>query len=251
MATKVNVESRREKLLDMFRNAAVTLGVDARKLKDEQEEAAVSILDGKDVFVNLPTGFGKSLLYQALPLCTLSTSDFEEPILSDYTQTVYAPTQWTRPNPNATSKPITVSVDDMNVCPSPSSVHHAGSLDCNNDGDSSRSSSFSGVSGTVIVVSPLTSLINDQIGFLKHHGVSAVNLASMSKDEKRMTEEGRTGVIFTSPECLLGFGLKIVSTSVVLRRLRGICIDESHCVVKWYVATVALWARNTCTKGFH
>ena len=34
-------------------------------LKDKQEEAFKSLLDGKDVFAVLPTGFGKSLIYQS------------------------------------------------------------------------------------------------------------------------------------------------------------------------------------------
>ena len=34
-------------------------------MKDKQEEALKSLLDGKDVFAVLPTGFGKSLIYQS------------------------------------------------------------------------------------------------------------------------------------------------------------------------------------------
>ena len=36
-------------------------------LKDEQERAMRAILEGNDVFMLLPTGFGKSICYQALP----------------------------------------------------------------------------------------------------------------------------------------------------------------------------------------
>ena len=38
------------------------------ELKDEQKKALFYLLSGKDVFVNLPTGFGKSLIYQLAPL---------------------------------------------------------------------------------------------------------------------------------------------------------------------------------------
>ena len=37
-------------------------------LKPEQEKVLSELLGGNDVFVSLPTGFGKSLCYAALPL---------------------------------------------------------------------------------------------------------------------------------------------------------------------------------------
>ena len=38
-----------------------------RTLKEEQEEAATAILQGKDVFVQLPTGYGKTTILALLP----------------------------------------------------------------------------------------------------------------------------------------------------------------------------------------
>lgn len=43
------------------------LGISHVSLKEEQRLAVKAIYDGKDVFVWLPTGFGKSLCYQTLP----------------------------------------------------------------------------------------------------------------------------------------------------------------------------------------
>ena len=41
-----------------------------------QKRAIKVIIDKKkDVFVNLPTGFGKSFIYQALPTVCLNSSD--------------------------------------------------------------------------------------------------------------------------------------------------------------------------------
>ncbi len=38
------------------------------QLKPEQEECLVHILNGGDILALLPTGFGKSLIYQSLPI---------------------------------------------------------------------------------------------------------------------------------------------------------------------------------------
>ena len=42
-------------------------------LKDKQKEAIVAFLSGKDVFVALPTGYGKILCYGCLPGAFLYT----------------------------------------------------------------------------------------------------------------------------------------------------------------------------------
>ena len=38
------------------------------ELKEKQAEAVYEILSGRDVFVALPTGYGKSIIYAILPL---------------------------------------------------------------------------------------------------------------------------------------------------------------------------------------
>ena len=38
------------------------------ELKDKQKEAIFSFLQGHDIFVLLPTGFSKSVIYSVLPL---------------------------------------------------------------------------------------------------------------------------------------------------------------------------------------
>jgi superfamily II DNA or RNA helicase len=51
--------TRPETASSAIHSAFQQLKVTFPALKDEQEEAAVAILQGKDVFVQLPTGYGK------------------------------------------------------------------------------------------------------------------------------------------------------------------------------------------------
>ena len=67
-------------LLDLD-SAASKLGISS--LKDKQREAITSFVDGHDVFVSLPTGYGKSLCYTLLPLVfdSLRSSDSHKSIV--------------------------------------------------------------------------------------------------------------------------------------------------------------------------
>ncbi len=42
------------------------LGIES--LKDKQLEAVLKFVEGHDIFVSLPTGYGKSIIYAVLPL---------------------------------------------------------------------------------------------------------------------------------------------------------------------------------------
>lgn len=42
-------------------------------LKVQQKEAVRHVWEGKDVFVLLPTGFGKSIIYEVLPSCSITS----------------------------------------------------------------------------------------------------------------------------------------------------------------------------------
>ena len=54
------------KLSEILAETIKELGLSS--LKPKQEEAIRAFVSGKDVFVSLPTGYGKSLIYGILPL---------------------------------------------------------------------------------------------------------------------------------------------------------------------------------------
>ena len=54
-------------LEDIARSAASSLGYTS--IKPEQEQAISSFMEGNDVFVSLPTGYGKKPLFRCPSLC--------------------------------------------------------------------------------------------------------------------------------------------------------------------------------------
>ena len=76
------------------------LGIPDIALKEEQQEAVKAIYEGKDVFVLLPTSFGKSLCYQVLPF------------VMDYKYSCTS-TQKTSSSVLANSPPIALMIDQV------------------------------------------------------------------------------------------------------------------------------------------
>lgn len=72
MASQSPVDRSPDKTITIaaLKYALSKMGMDKQTLKDKQEAAIMSILDGKDTMVILPTGYGKSLVYQVAPLST-------------------------------------------------------------------------------------------------------------------------------------------------------------------------------------
>ena len=53
----------------LFANVKIKyLALEQYQLKDAQEEVLDALLDGKDAIVQLPTGYGKTLIYALYPL---------------------------------------------------------------------------------------------------------------------------------------------------------------------------------------
>lgn len=90
-------------------------------------------------------------------------------------------------------------------------------------------------SGLTIVITPLISLMKDQVDNLKRHGITAVMLNSgMTTRETRVAWErlcnGRARFLYVSPE-----KLRNAYFMDELRRLpiRLIVVDEAHCISQW------------------
>lgn len=89
--------------------------------------------------------------------------------------------------------------------------------------------------GTTIVISPLISLMKDQVESLVRRGIPAVFInSSQSKLEQqhhlRLLSQGKLAFVYVSPERLLTSSfIKAAS----LAQCRLLVIDESHCIAQW------------------
>ena len=69
--------------MDEKKVLAIQFGLDCLQmahdcLKDEQRKAILKILEGNQCFISLPTGYGKSLIFQVLPLLLSLNISFNE-----------------------------------------------------------------------------------------------------------------------------------------------------------------------------
>ncbi len=89
--------------------------------------------------------------------------------------------------------------------------------------------------GVTIVVSPLISLMKDQVDGLRESGVAAVRLDSSISLEERLTaardiRQGTVRLVFVSPERLIQSDLWELFEDV---RVNAVAIDEAHCISQW------------------
>ncbi|XP_028403969.1 ATP-dependent DNA helicase hus2/rqh1-like [Dendronephthya gigantea] len=141
-----------------------------KELYAEQIEALHAYFSGQHVYVNLPTSFGKSLVFQAVPL------------IADVI----------KPKDNGTS--------------------------------------------ILVVISPLKSLMEEQVAYLTNLGIPAVCITDDSKDKVIETVmQGRYSHVYASPECLLSTSKwrAIFSSKLFVKNLVGVAVDEAHCIAQW------------------
>jgi ATP-dependent DNA helicase RecQ len=89
--------------------------------------------------------------------------------------------------------------------------------------------------GMVLVVSPLISLMEDQVGRGRAAGLAAEALnASLSAQERKRilarAESGRVDLLFVSPERLHQAGFRSVLPALPISLL---AVDEAHCISAW------------------
>ena len=160
-------------------HALSCLGRGSLRLKSKQESAIRAIYAGNDVFVWLPTGYGKSICYQVLPFL------------------------------------FDAKLGKIDSPPTEQSV--------------------------VIIVSPLVSLMVDQVTSLQSQKVGAAILSgNEGVDKKLLASEsdvmaGKFRFLFTSPEAVVGLSKwkKLMQTLPLSQQIVALVVDEAHCVYKW------------------
>jgi len=92
--------------------------------------------------------------------------------------------------------------------------------------------------GVAVVVSPLISLMKDQVDVLIGNGVPAALFnSSLSSDEKSQVVAGLRGgryrLLYVSPERLVGEGSETFLNLLSSCEVSFIAVDEAHCISQW------------------
>ena len=92
--------------------------------------------------------------------------------------------------------------------------------------------------GLGLVVSPLVSLMKDQVDGLVASGVAAAALnSSLTPDERRAVyadlDAGRCRLLYVTPERLVGDGGDAFRARLHTWGVRFVAVDEAHCISQW------------------
>lgn len=90
-------------------------------------------------------------------------------------------------------------------------------------------------SGLTLVISPLISLMQDQVGALVQNGIAAAYLNSSltTRQMEQVLENGRQGqyrLLYVAPERLMSPEFLIFAQSVDISM---VTVDEAHCISQW------------------
>ena len=91
-----------------------------------------------------------------------------------------------------------------------------------------------GMEGMAVIVSPLISLMKDQVGALKANGIAAEALNSsndegLNRDIINRCLEGKVKLLYISPERLVGGMMHLLLQA----HISLFAIDEAHCISSW------------------
>ena len=159
-------------LVDGVSSAALSCNLNF-SLRKEQMQALSEYVQGKDVVVNLPTGYGKSLIYSLCPL----------------------------------------------VC------------------DNLRNVKPKEERSILLLISPLTALMDDQRLSLAQLGLSSLKLTpNLSEADMSRIQSGDIQVIILSPE---SFECVVVERTLQSpkERIHCVAIGEAHCIEEWLLFT--------------
>ena len=148
-------------------------------LKDKQVEAVELLYQGHDVFLWVPTGYGKSICYQVLPF------------LFDY------------------------------------KLGRTGCPPCERS--------------VVLVISPLVSLMVDQVNSLQSRGVTAGVLSGNKGVDRKFLAckkevlEGKFRLLYSSPEAIISSDRwkQLLLAPPLSTSVAALAVDEAYCVYKW------------------
>lgn len=94
----------------------------------------------------------------------------------------------------------------------------------------------------VLVVQPLISLMKDQITSMQQRHMSVARLQSEKELQSKRTQTSsekvedslrKCTILLASPEAVLETHRELFKSDLVQDRIVCVCIDESHCIVKW------------------
>ncbi|NCX03276.1 MAG: ATP-dependent DNA helicase RecQ, partial [Betaproteobacteria bacterium] len=114
-----------------------------------------------------------------------------------------------------------------------------GLASCGDNGSSapppSQLSAQAGDARLTLVVSPLVSLMDDQVASLRAMGLQAAALHSGSPESERgelesLLSESDVSLVFAAPERAVRPGF---ARMLARRGVRSLCIDEAHCISQW------------------
>ena len=96
---------------------------------------------------------------------------------------------------------------------------------------------FTDVQHTILIISPLAALIQDQYTYLKKHHINSISLSEGAPNNLKGSQ--KPSVILMSPESIQTSRSYLLSE--IKENICGIVYDESHCVCKWYVCDMVIY----------